>query len=210
WGVDLREEPLRWRFQRKLSGPGVLADLGAHILDLVIWWVGPIRRVLGRTKTLVPKRPAEVGGRSRKVDVPDECWALLEFAGAGVGSLALSWNAQRNQQIHIEGDRGLLSYQSPSLLQWLEGRDEFDPSVEFALAGVGRSTRLSLPGREDFSRHQDALARMFGDLVSYLKGGERADAVATFRDGTEVLKVIDAMEQSGETGDWVGVPAEPE
>jgi predicted dehydrogenase len=207
WGVDLRQEPLRWRFQRSLSGPGVLADLGAHILDLLIWWVGPIRRVLGRCKTLVPKRPAEVGQRTRRVDVPDECWALLEFVEAGVGSLALSWNAHRNQQIEIEGDRGQLAYESASLLRWLEGRGEFDHSAQFTLGGVGRTARLSMPGREDFARQEDALAKMLGEVVSYLKGGERPEAVATFRDGAAVLRVIDAVEESSETGGWVEVAA---
>ncbi len=206
WGVDLRGEPLRWRFQRKLSGAGVLADLGAHLLDLLTWWVGPIRRVLGHCKTLVPKRPAEIGGRTRKVDVPDECWALLEFAGAGVGSLALSWNAARNQQIEIEGDRGLLAYTSPSLLQWLSGRGQFDPSADFTLAGVGRTTSLPLPGRESFATQQDALAKMFQEIVSYLKGGEKPQSVATFRDGTDVLRIIDALEDSANQGCWVEVP----
>lgn len=205
WGVDLRAEPLRWRFQRSLSGPGVLADLGAHILDLLIWWVGPVRRVLGRCKTLVPKRPAEVGGRTRPVDVPDECWALLEFAEAGVGSVSLSWNAQRNQQIEIEGDRGHLLYESASLLQWLEAKGAFDPSAQFTLSGVDRTARLPLPGRENFARQEDALAWMFSEIVAYLRGADKPESVATFRDGAEVLRVIDAVEESSETGGWVEV-----
>lgn len=205
WGVDLSGEPLRWRFQRSLSGPGVLADLGAHILDLLIWWVGPIRRVLGRCKMLVPERQAEVGHRMLRADVPDECWALLEFAEAGVGSVSLSWNARRDQQVEIEGDRGRLAYESASLLQWLDGRGEFDPSAQFTLGGVGRTAHLSLPGKENFARQQDALGRMFGEVVSYLKGGERPEAVATFADGAEVLRVIDAVEESSRTGGWVEV-----
>ena len=210
WGVDLTREPLRWRFQRKLSGAGVVADLGAHVLDLLTWWVGPIRRVLGRCKTLVPQRPAEVGSRRRPVNVPDECWALLEFAGAGVGSAALSWNATRSQRIEIEGDHGLLAYQSPSLLQWLNGRGDFDPSANLLRPNLGQTTPLPLPGREDFSRQEDALARMFGEVVSYLLGGEKPDCLATFREGAEVLRVIGAIEKSSESGGWVEVPGEPD
>lgn len=209
WGVDLSGEPLRWRFQRRLSGAGVLADLGAHVLDLLIWWVGPIRRVLGHCKTLVPKRPSEIGGRPRKVDVPDEAWALLEFAGAGVGSLGLSWNAVRDQQVEIEGDRAALRYSSTSLLQWLSGRGEFHPSADFVLAAVRRSTPLPMPGKEEFGRQQDALAKMFREIVGHLRGGEKPECVATFREATQVLRVIDALEESSEKGCWVEVPPEP-
>jgi predicted dehydrogenase len=204
WGIDLRKEPLRWRFQRKLSGAGVVADLGAHILDLLIWWLGPVRRVLGRCKTLVPQRPAEVGGRMRPVDVPDECWSLVEFGQAGVGSVRLSWNGRRNQQIEIEGDRGRLTYESPSMLQWLEGKGEFDPSVGLSRPpGPTAMSHLPMPGKEHFTDRADALARMFADVVEYLRGGEKSDLVATFRDGLEVLQIIDAVERSGALGNWV-------
>jgi predicted dehydrogenase len=203
WGVDMRDEPLRWRFQRKLSGAGVIADLGAHIFDLITWWVGPIKRVLGRCKTLVPVRPGEVGGRRRKVDVPDECWALLEFAGAGIGSAKFSWNARRNQLVELEGDRGQLTYESPSLLQWLEGRGEFTPSAKLALApGSARVTEL--PTKVDeFGRPEDGLARMFRDIVSHLRGEEKPDCVATFREGAQILQVVDAVEESNRRGCWV-------
>ncbi len=208
WGVDLREEPLRWRFQRKLSGAGVVADLGAHIFDLMAWWVGPIKRVLGRCRTLMPIRPGEVGGRRRRVDVPDECWVLLEFASAGIGSAKLSWNAGRSQVVEIEGDRGQLIYESPSLLQWLQGKSGFAPSAKLALAP--KSARVTdLPQQnKDFARPEDALARMLGDVATYLRGGEKPDCVATFRDGAQVLHVMDAVEQSNRTGKWVELPSD--
>jgi len=206
WGVDLRDEPLRWRFQRRFSGPGVIADLGSHLLDLVMWWMGPIRRVLGRSRTLVAERPAEVGGRRRPVDVPDESWALVEFAGSGVGSVRLSWNTTRDQSIEIEGDRGKLIYESASLLQWLEGTGEFEPSARFVLAGAAeRSAQLATTGKHDFQRPEEALGEMFRDIVSYLRGGEKPECVATFREGVEVLHVIDALERSNETEGWLEV-----
>jgi predicted dehydrogenase len=208
WGIDLTDEPLRWRFQRKLSGAGVIADLGAHVLDLMAWTVGPIKRVLGHCKTLVPQRPAEVGGRTRPVNVPDEVWALVEFERCGVGSVRLSWNAQRDQRIEIEGDRGQLVYESPSMLQWLHGRGDFQPSVQLKrLSGSPMTAQLPMPGRESFAQQGEALAGMFRDVVTYLRGGEKSDCVATFWDGCEVLRVIDAIERSNEIGGWVEVAA---
>jgi len=168
-----------------------------------MWGVGPIRRVLGRCKTLVPERPSEVGGRRRPVDVPDECWALLEFDGPGIGSVKLSWNAKRNQTAEIEGDRGRISYESPSLLQWLDNRGDFHPTAHLALSPeAGRSAELPVD-MADFGRPEAALGRMFRDVVSYLKGGEKPDCVATFRDGAAVMRVIDALETSDRRGAWV-------
>lgn len=211
WGVDLRGEPLRWRFQSKLSGPGVVVDLGAHILDLLTWWVGPIRRVLGRCRTLVPQRPAEVGGRMRPVDVPDECWTLVEFAKAGVGSVALSWNQKRDQRVEVEGERGTLIYDSPSMLQWLSGRGPFNPSATLVSKGeAGRHAPLPLPDAQDFTSPEAALAHMFRRIVAYLRGGEKPEALATFGDGANVLAVVDAIVASDPAGQWHRVvPAAP-
>lgn len=206
WGVDLRGEPLRWRFQSKLSGPGVLADLGAHILDLAMWWTGPIARTLGRYQTQVKERPAEVGGRLREVDVPDDCTSLLEFTPTGVGSVHLSWNMKQDQKVEIEGDAGTLLYESPSLLQWLDGRAPFTPSVTFTPKG-GAPERLSLD-MSAFADQPRALARMFSDIVSYLRGRPKPEPVATFADGALVLRVIDGILASAQKQKWAEVGAE--
>jgi predicted dehydrogenase len=200
WGVDLRGEPLRWRFQSKLAGPGVLADLGAHVLDLLMWWAGPVRRVLGRCQTWVKERPSEVGGRPREVDVPDECSSLIEMVATGVGSVQLSWNRKQDQRVEIEGDEGALVYESPSLLQWLDGRGPFTPSVTFQPKG-GTPERAALD-MQQFSDPPRALAGMFRDIVSYLRGAARPDPVATFADGLAALQAIDAVSASSNSGKW--------
>lgn len=205
WGVDLRAEPLRWRFQSRLSGPGVVADLGAHVLDLITWWAGPIRRVLGRCRTQVTERPTEVGGLVKPVDVPDEASSLLEFANSGVGSVQLSWNAKWDQKVEIEGDAGTLRYESPSLLQWLDGKGPFTPSVTFLARGGTKAERLALPEMEYFDTQPRALAWMFMHIVSYLRGEETPDPVATFADGAATLAVIDAMVESSDAGKWLEV-----
>ena len=204
WSVDLRNEPLRWRFQRKLSGAGVVADLGAHIFDLIMWFAGPVRRVLGRCHTVVPARPTEIGRRLRPVDVPDECCALLEFADTGFGSVNLSWNGTQDQHLEIEGDRGKLVYHSPSLLQWLAGAGPFDPYVTVT-RGDGTHSVASLGGTSDFDRQDTALAKMFGEIVGYLRGGERTPSLTSFKEGAEVLRVVDAVERSQAAGNWVSV-----
>ncbi|MBE9565770.1 MAG: hypothetical protein IMF16_03345, partial [Proteobacteria bacterium] len=95
-------------------------------------------------------------------------------------------------------------YESPSLLQWLNGRGSFEPSVTFTRAdGLGGTTRLSLEGGESFGRQEEALAKMFGEIAGYLRTGERPPGAASFYEGAEVLRVIDALVDSSERGQWV-------
>jgi predicted dehydrogenase len=46
---------------------------------------------------------------------------------------------------------------------------------------------------------------MFREIVSYLRGGDKPECVATFREGAEVARVIDAIEESNESGQWVEI-----
>ena len=39
-----------WRFQKSLSGGGVLMDLGSHLIDLLMWYFGDIETVEGKTE----------------------------------------------------------------------------------------------------------------------------------------------------------------
>jgi predicted dehydrogenase len=205
WGVDLRREPLRWRFQSRQAGPGVVADLGAHIFDLLLWWLGPIRRVLGTCQTRIPKRPAEVGALLKDVDVPDEAMVLLEFFPYGVGSAHLTWNAFQEQKVEIEGTAGTLTYRSPSMLQWLDGKGPFTPSVTWLPQGDDRPETLELPEMTHFGTQEQALRWMFSHIVSYLRDESIPESVATFAEGVHALRVIDAVANGG--GKWQDVNA---
>ena len=65
--------PLIWRLQKEVSGSGALGDIGAHIVDLAHFVVGPISEVTGMTETFVKERPLEeasAGGGSRRAAAP--------------------------------------------------------------------------------------------------------------------------------------------
>src|SRR5918997_2704517 len=51
--------PLIWRLQKEVSGSGALGDIGAHIIDLAHFVVGPISEVTGMMETFVEERPLE-------------------------------------------------------------------------------------------------------------------------------------------------------
>ncbi|MDQ3590707.1 MAG: Gfo/Idh/MocA family oxidoreductase, partial [Actinomycetota bacterium] len=59
------EFPLIWRFNKEVAGSGALGDLGAHLIDLAHFLVGPIEEVIGATETFIRERPLEPGGDGR-------------------------------------------------------------------------------------------------------------------------------------------------
>jgi predicted dehydrogenase len=62
-----------------------------------------------------------------------------------------------------------------------------------------------MPNVREFSTPEVALTHMFREIVSYLRGDEKADPIATFTEGAAVLRVIDAIVASNETGRWLDV-----
>lgn len=50
-----------WKTTLAEGGSGVLGDLGAHVVDLLQWWFGPVSRVVGSLATFIGERPGADG-----------------------------------------------------------------------------------------------------------------------------------------------------
>ena len=70
WLVD-PSSPRVWRLDKKVTGTGVLGDLGSHLIDLARFWVGEFVAVSGHLKTFVHERPLPGSGELAPVDVDD-------------------------------------------------------------------------------------------------------------------------------------------
>lgn len=88
-----------WFFQREQSGGGVVANMASHVLFILGWFFGPIRRVVAHT-------------RSHHSTVDDSAQALLTFASGTTGLLDTSWSTPGTQMLDygvtIDGERGTL------------------------------------------------------------------------------------------------------
>jgi predicted dehydrogenase len=97
---NILSKPTGWRSRRSVSGGGVLLDLGAHVIDLLIWYFAPISRVSGKFRSIYSK------------EVEDFAHINLEFEGGFKGELDTSWSVfgYRLPELSIEvtGSNGRL------------------------------------------------------------------------------------------------------
>lgn len=63
-----------WRGTWKYDGGGALINQSIHTIDLLQWYLGPVKRIFGLAKTLV-----------RQIEVEDTAVAVLEFQNGSLG-----------------------------------------------------------------------------------------------------------------------------
>lgn len=141
------DRPLSWRFAG--PGSGVLADLGSHMLDLVLHLLGPVARIAGRTRTVVPARPGP-DGRLLPVEGDDAAWLDIELADGGIGTVHVSKlvpGAGDDIRVEAYGSRGSLVFDTRDVngLYVVEGAD----GQERRVAALSRTRpAASLPSPE--------------------------------------------------------------
>ncbi|MGF1607755.1 MAG: Gfo/Idh/MocA family protein [Kiloniellales bacterium] len=84
----------RWRASRIESPGGGLAGLGVHMIDLIAWLGGPVRRVL-----------AQAVRRAVGVDIDDTTSALFELESGATGYLGCSLAAPYTSFLNVYGTK---------------------------------------------------------------------------------------------------------
>jgi predicted dehydrogenase len=193
------DRPLTWRFAG--PGSGVLADLGSHLIDLVLHLLGPIATVAAHTRTVVAERMGP-GGLPAAVESDDVAWLQIELAGGGRGTLEASKlvpGAADDLRIEAYGARGTLIFDTrdPNALQLSEGPG--CPPGGQTIATFSRALpAASLPGAETptswLQWHLTSIAAFLGALAT------GAPAQPGLGDGLAVDRVITAARRSAAQG----------
>lgn len=88
-----------WRGQLALAGGGALADMGYHLIDLLIWYLGLPDRVLADTSA--------AASPEADYDAEDTALVHLAYDSGLYGSLLISRsNGPKNERLTIVGPRG--------------------------------------------------------------------------------------------------------
>ena len=116
---------LSWRFDKAISGFGVLGDIMAHVTDMALYLSGPIRRLVSNSHTFIEERPLPIPGKGTHysmgapedpkgtVSNEDYVGALVEFENGVRGTFEASRTifGPKNQfAFELNGTRGAMSW----------------------------------------------------------------------------------------------------
>ncbi|ELZ66881.1 oxidoreductase [Haloferax prahovense DSM 18310] len=209
WLVD-PEAPWSWRNDEELAGSGALGDLGAHTVDLARFLVrdaaGDIERISGHLQTFVDERPVPGADEYKPVTVDDAYTAQAEFGNGAVGNFEASRFADGHKNDHtieIHGSEGSLQFS-------LERLNELEVKTGDAR---GYETVLVTDEDDPYLDHWWPPGHVLGwehtfvhenyEFLSAVADG--GDFSPSFEDAYEVQEVLDAIERSDETGEWVSL-----
>jgi predicted dehydrogenase len=187
-----------WRGTRKLDGGGVLMNQGVHQIDLLLWFMGPVKRVTART-TLIGHEGLEV---------EDLACALVEFQNGAMGVIegtTATWPGHP-ARLEVHGVDGAAVLEDGKLKAW--------------------NFRTELPGDKaihEAMQQESELGSGAADPISSLKSeGHRlqiADFVAAIlenrepgvagREGRRAVELIEAIYQSADSGEPVELTSTP-
>lgn len=207
---------LSWRFDRALSGSGVLGDLVSHGVDLARHLVGDITAVISDQATFIPQRQhgdptadrtAHGSGPLGPVQNEDYANALFRCADGVRGTLQASRVAVGEQCTYgftVHGDRGAISWDFRRM-------GELQLCVDQEYVDASYVTRWVAPGDGELAAFQpgSGVAMSFDDL-KVIEAHQLITAIATGRpigptldDAVRAAEIIDAMERSAQEGRWI-------
>jgi predicted dehydrogenase len=204
------ESPYSWRID-PAGGPGVIADLGSHIIGMARFLLGPIAEVSADVRTVVKSRPVARGASERRhVRVDDVARILVNFGRGCGGTIEANWIATgRKMQLGFEltGEKGSLVFTQERLNELLlykaggdaktsgyvkiEAGPQHQPYGQFCIAG-GHQLGFN-----------DLKTIEMGEFLRAI--GEGAKAGPDFREAYEIQKVVEAAIASSTARGWVTV-----
>lgn len=109
------ETPLKWKLSAKHGG-GVIADLGAHIFDLIHALLGNYDGVFAASRIAYPERPsAEDPARMEKVEAEDCVKIIARMQTGAIGTIEASKTAAGTEdelRFELHGSTGAIRFNS--------------------------------------------------------------------------------------------------
>jgi predicted dehydrogenase len=223
WIVD-PEFPLVWRLQKGVSGSGAHGDINAHIIDIARYLVGEFKEVSGLMHTFIKERPqqdqggksdglgAKGGKKMGKVTVDDAAICIGKFANGALANLeATRFALGRKNHITVEinGSKGSLyfDFEDMNRLKWFDNSRQADrQGFSDILVTQGGGVHPFVgnwwpPGH--IIGYEHTFVHTIADFVNACVDGKAVQP--TFEDGMRNQRVLEAVEESAKTRQWVKV-----
>jgi predicted dehydrogenase len=194
-----------WRMDRAQAGHGAMGDMGVHLVDLVRWTCGDVRRLVAHAGIAYPSRT--VPGSGKPGDAEDYATILAELASGAEATLSVSRAAhgRNDHMLEIYGTRGALAYRlTREQPRWYAGE-----LMAATAGGAFQPVAVEAPAIEGGDQ-MDVLGKAtIGPLVARMLEAIRTGAppAPSLTDGLQAQVVLDAVLESVAQRKWIDVPA---
>jgi predicted dehydrogenase len=172
-----------WRGSRALDGGGVLMNQSIHSIDLLQWFMGPVRSVYAYTGTL-----------AHRMETEDTAVAALRFASGALGSIAATTSAYPGVSTRLEilGSKGSAVIEDDRMRYLHVEREGGEAVGPYGL----ETPEPSRPGSQE--PEGDAHARQIEAIIREIRrdGTPPVDAAAARHD----VEIVLAIYESARTG----------
>ncbi len=183
--------PPGWR-SRRTTEAGSIANQAVHYLDLVQWWLGPVKSVFGKSSTL-----------AHSIETEDASVAIIEFE-SGANALLFTTTCSvpdLGTVIEISGNRGMLAWKDQELTMF--------EAVKAEEAGGRKGGVYQLPedmpqpeteevSLNDFSVPDDLPANIIEDMLGAITEGKPLQCDGY--EGRKTVQIFSAIYESSQTG----------
>jgi len=208
-GSAVPEAPLKWKLAAKYGG-GVIADLGAHVFDLIHALLGDYDSLIAAARIAYPQRPsADDPARRETVEAEDSVSIIARMKNGAVGAIEASktaTGAEDELRFELHGSAGAIRFNSmqPHQLQVYDAGVADRPCggmKGWTLVDCGqRYPESQFPGPKfaiGWMRAHVASLFSFLDHVSKGAAGEPG-----FDQGLYVQHVIECVRESARLSQW--------
>lgn len=183
--------PGRWRSRLDTEG-GSLANQAVHFIDLLLWWAGAPRRVVGCR-----------GAYGHDIETEDGATAVVQFRGGAVGSILTTTCAvpDRGHEITLCGTWGTLSWSRADQVT-LDHVPAGSRTAGDAFRVDGKPPVVSAD-LGAWAAPPDLPDNIFADMVGAIRTG--AALQCDGREARRSVALFQAVYRASDAGSWVEV-----
>jgi predicted dehydrogenase len=192
WRTQAYYDSGDWRGTWKLDGGGALMNQGAHAVDLMIWFGGPVRSLSAKTALLAHK----------DIEVEDVAVATVEFESGALGVITGTTAAYPSSGCRHEvmGTDGMFYLEGDTAVLWTlrdEEKQEGAPAAAVAAVEAWAAANPLALSSDLFARNIEHIAQSAREGKQPLTGP---------REHRRAVEVICAIYKSAQTGKTVTLP----
>lgn len=183
-----------WRGTWELDGGGALMNQAIHSVDLLYWFMGPVKSIVAQTATLAHER----------IEVEDVATASLRFENGALGTIEATTAAYPGslKKIEIHGSTGSATLEEEDLSVWEfanptdEDRELLARMSNRTETGGGAADPAAIGHHGHTELFRDTLRAIETDSTPLIDGYE----------GRKSVEIILAIYQAAKTGQRVDLP----